>query len=376
MAPEITQHGTNQQHHTIRHHTAPEIILSPTKTPPPHGQRQPHQRRRRVAGGKKEQGGEHRGDVRGKVSPRRLSAASHSRLPPLPTEKIARHRMEPAHSSESEPVDPDINESDGAPSQDGRAASAGTGNDGRSAEAARYSERLLNEEHERWEGDRCPICFLFIGLPMDEHSKTNACCMKRVCNGCILAAQQRGMYDRCPFCRTPHPSDEVSALAMIQKRVDKGDAAAIHHLGNQYFHGVLALTKNVPRAIELWSEAAELGSADAHRDLGYAYYKGVCVEQDRPRGVQHWGEAAMKGHVESRRMLGVAEYDNGNHELAVQHWMISVKMGDEKSLHAIKVMLMKGHATKAQYADALRGYADAVEEMKSHQREEATRSGY
>ena len=40
-----------------------------------------------------------------------------------------------------------------------------------------------------------------------------------------------------------------------------------------------------------------------------------------------------------------------------------------------KVMFMKGHATKAQYAEALKGYQDAVEEMKSPQREEAKRLG-
>ena len=84
----------------------------------------------------------------------------------------------------------------------------------------------------------------------------------------------------------------------------------------------------------------------------------------------------MKGHVLSRNNLGVVEnIINKNCELAVRHWMISVKMGDEKSLDDIKDMFMKGHATKAQYAEALRGYQDAIEKMKSPQREEAKRLG-
>ena len=83
----------------------------------------------------------------------------------------------------------------------------------------------------------------------------------------------------------------------------------------------------------------------------------------------------MKGHVESRHNLGAIAFGNGNWELAVQHFMISTKMGYEGSLKAIKDMFMKGHATKAQYAEGLRGYGDAVEEMKSHQREEAKRLG-
>ncbi|EJK77046.1 hypothetical protein THAOC_01147, partial [Thalassiosira oceanica] len=133
--------------------------------------------------------------------------------------------------------------------------------------------------------------------------------------------------------------------------------------------------KGCHRAIELMAEAAELGSVEAHYYLGYAYYNGDGVNVDKPRGVRHWQEAAMKGDLPSRHMVGIAELNNGNFELAVQHWMISAKMGHEKSLNSIKVMFMKGHATKAQYAEALRGYGDAVEEMKSHQREEAMEVG-
>jgi len=83
----------------------------------------------------------------------------------------------------------------------------------------------------------------------------------------------------------------------------------------------------------------------------------------------------MEGHVLSRHALGVTEYQEGNHDLAMQHWMISAKMGHEKSLNCIKKMFKEGLATKAQYAEALLGYRDAMEEMKSPQREEAKRLG-
>jgi len=51
--------------------------------------------------------------------------------------------------------------------------------------------------------------------------------------------------------------------------------------------------------------------------------------------------------------------------------MISAKMGHENSLNSVKDLFKEGHATKAHYAEALLGYRDAVEEMKSPQREEA-----
>ena len=261
--------------------------------------------------------------------------------------------------------------------ENGGAAVAGADDDDcRSVEAARYSERLLNEGHERWEGDRCTICYLYIGLPTGEHSRMNVCCMKRVCKGCVLAAHQRGIFDTCPFCRAPRPEDDASELAMIQNRVDKKDAAAIHHFAQKYFYGRLGLMKDVPRAIQLWTEAAELGSVNAHYNLGVAYYNGNDVEEDKPRGIRHWQVAAMKGHALSRHNLGVFEFKKGNRKLAVQHYMISAKMGKEDSLNNIKDMFMEGHATKAQYAEALRGYGDAMGEMKSHQCEEAKTLGF
>jgi len=89
------------------------------------------------------------------------------------------------------------------------------------------------------------------------------------------------------------------------------------------------------------------------------------------RCIPHWQHAAIQGHPQSRYGLGIHEFNSRDIELAVRHFMISTKMGDEYSLNAIKEMFMEGHATKAQYAEALKGYQNALEETKSPQREEA-----
>ena len=56
--------------------------------------------------------------------------------------------------------------------------------------------------------------------------------------------------------------------------------------------------------------------------------------------------------------------------------MISAKMGFDTSVEMIKHMFAKGLVTKEQYTEALAGYQDAAEEMKSHDRDEAKRVGY
>ena len=67
---------------------------------------------------------------------------------------------------------------------------------------------------------------------------------------------------------------------------------------------------------------------------------------------------------------------NRYYDRALRHWMISAKMGHKGSVESIKKMFMGGVATKEQYTQALKGYQEAVEEMKSHDREEAKRLGY
>ena len=60
---------------------------------------------------------------------------------------------------------------------------------------------------------------------------------------------------------------------MIQKRVEKKDPEAIYLLGQKYFFGSLGLQKDMRKAFDLFTEAAELGSIDALFSLGFAVGK-------------------------------------------------------------------------------------------------------
>ena len=236
-------------------------------------------------------------------------------------------------------------------------------------------EQLYSQGHERPDSDFCPICTLPIPLPMNKHSSISGCCMKMICHGCNIAAGKRGMHD-CPFCRTGYPDNDTDILAMVQTRVEKKDPAAIEHLGGKYFNGHNGLRKDVRRAVELWTEAAECGSPNALHNLGEAYRLGDGVKVDMEKSIHYYMKAAMQGHVQSRNNLGCYEAEKGNHDRAVRHLLISAKMGHEDSLENIKGLFMAGIATKEQFADALRGYQDVIEEMKSHDRNEAKRLGY
>ena len=233
---------------------------------------------------------------------------------------------------------------------------------------------IMKKGRTRSEEDDCPICQL--PLPLDtKQSLFKPCCMKKVCNGCYLESMKRSMPD-CPFCRTPTPEEDSQILAMIQKRVDAGDPVAIWDLGNKYRLGELGLEKDVTRAVELYERAAELGVTDAHFNLGIMYDLGTDVAKDMDQAINHYEAAAMFGDAHARFNLGCEENYAGNHDLALQHWMISAKLGDQKSLNKVKGFFMDGLACKDDYAGALRGYQSSIEEMSSPDRDEAIEVGF
>ena len=231
-------------------------------------------------------------------------------------------------------------------------------------------EQLYNQGHERPDGDFCPICTLPIPLPMNDHSVVTFCCIKRICDGCVVAAQKRGMHD-CPFCRTPTPDTDADKVAMIQARVEKKDPDAIYFLGGKYLFGQLGLQKDIQKAVELYTESAELGSIESLYGLGVAYYYGEGVQEDKAKGAEYYRKAAIRGHVESRFRFGDHEGMEENHDRAMRHFLISAKMGHRLSLEMIEEAFKVGMATKEQYTQARKGYQDALEETKSHDRDEA-----
>jgi TPR repeat protein len=124
-------------------------------------------------------------------------------------------------------------------------------------------------------------------------------------------------------------------------------------------------------AFKYLTRAAELGDIKAHYSLSdmYAYAQGV--DKDEKKEVYHLEEAAIGGDPVSRFYLGAKEYKNGRIDRARKHFIIAANLGCNKSLKNIKIFYSRGHASKEEYADALRAYQATVEEMKSAEREKA-----
>jgi len=230
-------------------------------------------------------------------------------------------------------------------------------------------EALFSQGHESYQGE-CPICLLPFRVDLAQ-SRVNPCCVKWICDGCILAAHERGLGNVCAFCREPIPRDDAASAALIQKRVDAGDAKAMQLLGERYFFGLHGIQKDEVRGIELLKGAANRGSPEAQFNVGVAYASGELLEKDETKAVYLFEIAAKAGHPYARLNLGLIESTKRNYDRALKHLVIAAKMGEEVSVTNIQSLHRNGLATKEDYFQALVGYQQAAEETKSDQREKA-----
>ena len=87
------------------------------------------------------------------------------------------------------------------------------------------------------------------------------------------------------------------ALDSVDRTTRYGLVAFRDLLGEKYFFGVLGLQKDMRRAVELWTEAAELDSIQALFNLGVAYEHGNGVEQDTAKAAEFYTKAATRTYL-------------------------------------------------------------------------------
>ena len=221
----------------------------------------------------------------------------------------------------------------------------------------------------------CPICFQQLPF-LHTGSTYYACCGKMICSGCVYAPlydNQGNKVDnkKCPFCRTPWPSSDDDMIKREKKRIEAKDPRAIFNIGIYYRDGICGYPQDHTKALELWHQAGEFGSAKAYTNIGYSYQQGDGVEVDDKKATYYYELAAMKGDEVARHNLGLAEERAGNVDRALKHYMIAARDGHSNSLERIKWLYTNGRVPKEDYTKALQAYQAYLGEIRSRQRDEA-----
>eukprot|EP00985_Skeletonema_marinoi_P035359 scaffold46351_cov270-Skeletonema_marinoi.AAC.3 len=234
--------------------------------------------------------------------------------------------------------------------------------------AAELRDELLFKQPENTHLGDCPICM--IPLPIDQKKSTmHSCCSKVICKGCNHANKIREAEGRieqsCPFCRQPVPTlDEQEKYR--RKRIEANDPVAM------LLEGIMRHDKgDYIKEFEYYTKATELGDVEAHYKLACMYNYEHGVEKDMGKKICHLEEAIIGGHPAARYNLGVFEFQTGNSERAVKHWIIAASQGDDLSIKLLLKKFRRGIVSKDDLAAALRAHKAAVDATKSPQREAA-----
>ena len=235
--------------------------------------------------------------------------------------------------------------------------------------AAELRDEILFKQPESTHLGDCPICRLPLSIDPTK-SIMNRCCFKVICNGCSRANMIREIEGRlehtCAFCREPMPKTWEEEIKRRMKRIEANDPAAINE------EGALRLCKrDFISAFEHCSKAAELGSVEAHYYLSVMYHEGHGVEKDEGEFKRNAEEAAIAGHPDARHDLGVHEWNNGNDDRAVKHWIIAATQGCDKSIKMLMKAFKEECLSKEDLAAALRAQKATADATKSPMREVA-----
>jgi tetratricopeptide (TPR) repeat protein len=193
------------------------------------------------------------------------------------------------------------------------------------------------------------------------------CCGKSICGGCIHSFSKSGNIGTCPFCNAERigKTDE-DRVKEVMNRVEAKDAGALCQLGCYYHNGLLGLQSDREKAIELWKQAAKLGSSQAHYRSGKFE---LHVRGDLKKAKFHYEAAAMAGHEDARFNLGLMEYKSGNVERAVKHWKIAASAGNHKAMYNLLDEFEDSALIRESVDSTLAAYNNSCAEMRSEARD-------
>jgi TPR repeat protein len=125
------------------------------------------------------------------------------------------------------------------------------------------------------------------------------------------------------------------------------------------------LLQDQAKAMELWKQAAELGSNDAHYHLGICYGEGGNLKKAK----FYYEAAAMAGNESARFNIGITEYNLGNVEQAVKHWMIAASAGHYIAMHNLLITFKQGLVSRNSIDSTLTAYNTSSVEIRSDARD-------
>ncbi len=169
------------------------------------------------------------------------------------------------------------------------------------------------------------------------------------------------------------PRDMPKAVEWWTKAADLGYEVAMSRLGDHFYLNPDA--KNMGKAMQWWQKAAEAKSpsTDAMTNLGIIYAKGIETGKDLQKAMKWWQMAADLGSPEAMTELGIVYLNGeikGRESDAFPLFLKAAEAGNLRAMYGLEVCFRKGMGTGGNPTEADRWGRIASEKEK----EQADRS--
>jgi TPR repeat protein len=156
-------------------------------------------------------------------------------------------------------------------------------------------------------------------------------------------------------------AEDINAL---KAKAEQGDADAQKNLGWMYYDGE-GVPEDKAEAAQWYRKAAEQGDADAQSQLGFMYYNGEGVSADKAVAAQWCRKAAEQGDADAQRLLGFM-YSKGegvpkDKAEAARWYRKAAEQGDAYAQWDLGEMYSKGEGVPQNKVEAAQWYRKAAE---------------
>ena len=139
--------------------------------------------------------------------------------------------------------------------------------------------------------------------------------------------------------------DLKKAVEYFTKAAEQGHASAQACLGDCYYNGD-GVYKDSDKAVEWYRKAAEQGNAGGQYGLGLCYLNGKGVPEDNSKAVEWLRKAANQGNAEAQNVLGDCYYCGygvkKNYAQAVQWFRKAANQGNAEAQYSLGYCYEKG----------------------------------
>ena len=138
-----------------------------------------------------------------------------------------------------------------------------------------------------------------------------------------------------------------SAIALMERGVEEGNADAAYRLGRVYQEGSGKVKPDLNLAIKWFEKAGEMGSYSAYHNLGVAFGNGQGVKRDHKKAAAYYRKAAEMGFAGSQNNLGWGYYKGEgvpkNYGLAIYWITRSADQGEPFAYGSLGEMRFYAH---------------------------------